>query len=407
MIKTFRMRLYPSEQQKVLLEKHFGACRWVWNYFLEVRSDYYAKHKNDKKKGLSGFDTMKMLTILKKKITWLNEVSAQSLQQSLIKLDKAFVAFFKHNAKYPNFRSKKDSQYFIVPSGFKVNKDRLVIPKFMEGIRYRDKSAIPEKIKQIVITKDVNRYYAFIQYETDEELEKGEGITGVDMGIKAFVVTSDGMQVKPLNAFKKMEKRLKRQQKKLSRKRKGTENRKKQIVRVQKLYQRIRDSRTDFNHKVSTAIAKHYGIVAIEDLNIQGMARDHHLSKSILEQGWGEFRTMLKYKLQWRNAELIMIGRFEPSSKMCSKCGNIKHDLKLSDRIYNCNVCGLSMDRDMNAAINILHMGLVKVGRGTPEFTPVESATAAELQSGGLRVVTLLSRNFEKRCQGEEYAKGV
>ncbi len=383
------MRLYPSEEQKVLLEKHFGSCRFVWNHFLEVRNKYYAEHKNDGKKGLSGFDTMRMLTVLKKEITWLNEINSQSLQHSLVKLEMAFKAFFRHNSNYPTFRSKKDNQYFIVPSGFKTEGDKLIIPKFMEGIRYRDKSTIPENIKQIIVTKDVDRYYAFMQYETNVEISKGKGIIGIDMGIRAFITASDGIQVEPLNALRKKEKRLAREQRKLSRKEKGSKNRKKQILKVQKIHQNIRDARIDFNHKVSTAIAKHYGTVVVEDLNIHGMQRNPYLAKSITDQGWGEFKTMLTYKLGWREAELIQIGRFDPSSRMCSGCGNIKRDLKLSDRIYHCSECSISIDRDLNAAINIRNMGLRKIGKGIPEFTPVESATAAELLKGGLRVATL------------------
>ena len=390
MIKALKVRLYPNGQQKILLEKHFGACRFVYNHFLGVRTKYYAESKaRGKAQGLNYFKTCKMLTELKKEYPWLYEISNQSLQQSLRKLDNAFTAFFRKNNGYPNFRSKKDNQYFIVPSGFRVDGNKLVVPKFTEGIAYRDESSIPEDIKQIIITKDVGRYYASIQYETNVEMTKGEGIAGIDMGIKAFLTVSDGVQVQSLNALRIREKKLKREQRRLSRKEKGSRNRKKQIVKVQKIHQKIRDARTDFNHKVSTAIAKHYGTVVIEDLNIQGMQRNHHLAKSITDQGWYQFKQMLTYKMDWRKANLIEIGRFDPSSKMCSKCGNIKHDLKLSDRIYRCNTCGLGIDRDLNAAINIRNMGLIKVGRGTPELTPVESATAAELSKGGLRVATL------------------
>ena len=389
MIKTLKVRLYPDEQQKVLLERHFGSCRFVWNHFLDVRTKYHAEHRNDKKKGLSGFDTMRMLTLLKKETTWLNEINSQSLQHSLVELDKAFKSFFKHNTEYPNFMSRKDNQYFIVPSRFRTEGNKLIIPKFMEGIGYRDRSTMPEEIKQVVITKDVDRYYASVQYECTEKLPKGSGTVGIDMGIKTFATLSDGLQIEPLNAMGKKGERLKRQQKKLMRKKKGSENRKKQIVKVQKIHQQIRDARTGFNHKVSTAIAKHYEIVVIEDLSIQGMQKNHHLAKGISDQGWHQFKKMLKYKLEWRNAELIEIGRFEPSSKLCSSCGNIKNDLKLSDRIYQCNECNLTMNRDLNASINIRNIGFIKVGQGMPEYTPVESATAAELSKGGLRVATL------------------
>jgi len=383
------VRLYPNENQKILLEKHFGSCRFVWNHFLEIRNKYYAEHKKDKKKGLTAFDTMKMLTTLKKEITWLNEINSQSLQHSLVELDKAFKLFFKRNASYPTFKSKKDKQYFIVPSGFKAIGNKLIIPKFTEGIEYRDKSPIPENIKQIIVTRDVDRYYASIQYETNEELVRGSAVAGIDMGVKHFLTTSDGIQIEPLNILRKKEKKLKREQRRLLRKEKGSQNRKKQIVKVQKIHQHIRDVRTDFNHKVSTAIAKHYGTVVVEDLNTRGMVQNHRIAKSVLDQGWYQFRKMLEYKLQWRSSELITIGRFDPSSKMCSRCGSIKPDLKLSDRIYHCDVCGLTIDRDLNAAINIRNMGLVKVGKGIPEFTPVEIPLAGYLNHEGISYVSL------------------
>ena len=385
MLKTLKIRIYPDEDQKVLIEKHFGSTRFVWNHFLEKRTREY----HDNGKSMSGFDTINDLKNLKRKYEWLNEANSQSLQQVLTKLDTSLRSFFKHNTSYPNFRSKKDNQYFIVPQHFSFGTKWMHLPKFKNMIKFRDKSNVPGHIKQIIVTRDVDRYYASIQYELNEDVSTGKGTIGVDMGVKAFITTSDGLQVEPLNALRKAEKKLKREQRRLSGKKKGSENRKKQIVKVQKVHRQIRDARTDFNHKVSTAIAKHYGTVVIEDLNIQGMHRNHHLSKSITDQGWYQFKQMLTYKMDWRKANLIEIGRFDPSSKMCSKCGNIKHDLKLSDRIYHCDFCGLAIDRDLNAGLNIRNIGLVKVGQGMSEFTPVESATAAELSKGGLRVVTL------------------
>ncbi len=383
MIKTLKVRLYPDKEQRILLEKHFGACRFVYNHFLEFRNKYYVDHKNEKKKGLTAFDTINMLKGLKKEFPWLYEINAQSLQHSLFKLDQAFKSFFKRNTAYPKFRSKKDNQYFIVPSGIKVLDKKLIIPKFTEGIRFRDKGEIPQDIKQVVITRDVDRYYASIQYEINDILRKGNGIIGIDLGIKHFITTSDGIQIEPLNSYRKLERKLKREHRRLSRKEKGSINRRKQIFKLRKVYQRIRDARTDFNHKVSGAITKHYGTVVIEDLNIKGMQRNRHLSKSILDQGWHQLVKMLEYKLEWRNAELIKIGRFDPSSKMCSRCGNIKHDLKLSERTYHCSECGLRIDRDLNAAINIRNMGLIKVGKDIPEFTPVEIATSGLSPFGG------------------------
>ena len=381
MLKTLKIRIYPDEDQKVLIEKHFGSTRFIWNHFLEKKSHEY----HDGGNSISGFH---MINDLKSEYEWLNEVNSQSLQQVLMKLDTSFKSFFKRNTDYPNFRSKKDNQYFIVPQHFSFDEEGIYIPKFKKEIKFRGKSPIPETAKQVVITRDVDRYYASIPYEIEEELPKGKGSIGIDMGIKAFLTTSDRLQVEPLNALRNTEKKLKREQRRLSRKKKGSKNRKKQIVKVQKVHQKIKDARTDFNHKVSTAIAKHYGTVVIEDLNVSGMVRNRHLAKSITDQGWYQFKQLLTYKMEWRDADLIKIGRYKPSSKICSKCGNIKHDLRLSDRTYHCNVCGLAMDRDLNAAINIRKIGLIKVGKGISEFTPVESATAAELSKGGLRVVT-------------------
>ena len=385
MLKTLKIRIYPDEDQKVLIEKHFGSTRFVWNHFLEKRTREY----HDNGRSMSAFDTINDLKNMKKEYEWLNEINSQSFQQVLMKLDTAFRAFFKHNAHYPDFRSKKDNQYFIVPQHFSFGKGELHLPKFKRPIKFRDNATVPESINQIIITRDTERYYASLQYEIEEKLQKGYAVIGIDMGIKAFITTSDGLHVEPLNALRKAEKKLKKEQRRLSKKTKGSKNRKKQIVKVQKIHQQIKDAKTDFNHKVSTAIAKHYGTVVIEDLNIEGMQRNHHLAKSITDQGLYQFKQMLTYKMDWRKTNLIEIGRFDPSSKMCSKCGNIKHDLKLSDRIYHCDTCGLAIDRDLNAAINIRNIGLVKVGQGMSEFTPVESATAAELSKGGLRVVTL------------------
>ena len=237
MIKTLKVRLYPNDEQQVLLEKHFGSCRFVYNHFLDARTKHYAEHM----KGLTAFDAMKMLTPLKKELVWLNEAKSQSLQHSLTTLDKAFKPFFKHNSDFPKFRPKKDNRYFIVPFGFRVAENRLVLPKFMEGIKYRDSTSIPEGIKQITVTRDVDRYYASVQYECTEKLPRGSGTVGVDIGIKAFLTTSDGMKIEPLNALRKMEYRLKRTQKELARKKKGSNNRKKQIIRIQKIFQQIRD----------------------------------------------------------------------------------------------------------------------------------------------------------------------
>jgi len=385
--RAFRVRLYPTGSQRELLEKHFGANRFTWNYFLQKRTEYYAESKaKGKAQGMNYFKTTKLLTQLKGEKEWLYEISSQSLQQTLRKLDNAFTAFFRKNSSYPVFRSKKGKQYFVTPQGAKCGEDRLFIPKFMEGIRFRDKHQIPEEINQVIVTKEVDRYYASIIYESDEHPAKGNEQIGIDMGLKTFATLSNGIQIENPHSMNKFERGIKRQQKKLSGKEKGSKNRAKQVIRIRKLYQHLTDAREDFLHKASTAIAKQSDTIVMEDLNIQGMMRNHHLAKSIGDVSWYSFKRMLEYKAEWRGIEFIEIGMFEASSRVCSRCGWYKRDLKLSDRVFHCNACGLVIDRDLNAAINIRNMGLIKVGRGTPEFTPVEIATSAELfNRGGLR----------------------
>ncbi len=385
--RALRVRLYPTGSQKELLEKHFGANRFIWNYFLQKRTEYYAESKaRGKAQGMNYFKTTKLLTLLKEEKEWLYEISSQSLQQTLRKLDNAFTAFFRKNSSYPVFRSKKGKQYFVTPQGAKCNEYRLFIPKFMEGIRFRDKHQIPEEINQVIVTREVDRYYASIMYESDDHPARGKEQIGIDMGLKSFATLSNGIQIENPHLMDKFEKRIRRQQKKLSRKKKGSANRKKDIVRLQTLYQHLTDTREDFLHKTSTAIAKLSDVIVMEDLNIQGMMQNHHLAKSIGDVSWYRFKRMLEYKAEWRGIEFIEIGMFEASSRICSRCGWYKRDLKLSDRVFHCNACGLIIDRDVNAAINIRNMGLIKVGRGTPEFTPVETATSAELLNrGGLR----------------------
>ncbi|MGC8674511.1 MAG: RNA-guided endonuclease InsQ/TnpB family protein, partial [Thermoprotei archaeon] len=202
---------------------------------------------------MSAFDMINDLTQLKKQDPWLREVNSQSLQQALLKLHLAF-KFFRHNADYPKFKSKKDNQYFVVPRGSKAILNRLVIPKFLEGIRYRDHTTIPDNIHQVVVKKEGDRYYASISYESYERPPKGSGAVGLDMGVAQFLTTPDGGSGRALERVQKAGKRVKIEDKNLSRKKKGS-NRRKQVRRLRRVYQRIKDARNDFFHKVSTTIA--------------------------------------------------------------------------------------------------------------------------------------------------------
>jgi len=384
MITSTKVKLYPNQAQKILLEKHFGSCRFVYNYFLNKRDEYYITHKDSKKSSLNYLDTQNMLTELKEQYPWLYEVNAQSLQMSLRSLDNAFKNFFHKNADHPKFRKKGRNDYFAVPQYIKIKGNRIYFPKFKEGIRFRGsekKLAEIKDVNQIIITKDAGEYFCSIIYEKDEELPQkkelsAENSIGIDLGIEKFATLSNGIVVENPRLVEKVEKRIRKLQKKLSKKQKGSNNRKKEILKLQKKYRKLRNMREDFQDKVSTAIAKQYDTIIIENLNVQGMQQNHHIAKSIGDASFYNFKQKLLWKADKYGKNIVELGRFDPSSKLCSNCGNLKKDLKLSDRIYHCDVCGVTMDRDYNAARNIRKMGLIKVGLVQPESTPVEIATS-------------------------------
>ncbi|PYB68193.1 transposase [Thermoplasma sp. Kam2015] len=384
MITATKVKLYPNEGQKILLEKHFGSCRFVYNYFLKRRDEYYITHRDAQRSSLNYFDTNNMLIELKKEYPWLYEINAQSLQMSLRFLDNAFKNFFHKNAEHPRFRKKERNEFFAVPQHIKIQGNRIYFPKFSEGIYFKgskDKLSEIRDINEIIITKDSGYYYCSIIYENEEELPEKkplseENSVGIDLGIEKFATLSNGIAIENPGFIKKVEKRIRRLQKQLSRKQNGSKNRSKHILKLQKEYMKLRNMREDFDDKISTAIAKQYDTIVIEDLNVHGMMQNHHISKSLSDVSFYSFKQKLEWKAEKYGKNIIEIGRFDPSSKICSRCGNVKHDLKLSDRIYHCNVCGLTIDRDLNAAKNIRKIGLIKVGSVRSEFTPVEIATS-------------------------------
>jgi putative transposase len=379
-----KVKLYPTKAQQTLLEKHFGSTRFVYNYFLQKRDEYYITHKNAKKSSLGYLDTQQMLIKLKEKYPWLYEINSQALQMSLRFLDNAFKNFFHERADHPKFRKKGKHDYFAVPQHIKIKHNRIYFPKFSEGIYFKGSEKKLSEIKdinQIVITKDASDYYCSLIYEVDKELPEkcllsSKNSVGIDLGIEKYATLSNGIAIDNPRFINKVEKRIKRLQQGLTRKQRGSKNYEKQRIKLQRKYRRLRNMRLDFIDKVSTAIAKQYDTIIIESLDIQKMQQTHSVAKSIGDLSFYAFKQRLRWKADKYGKNVVEIGKFEPSSKLCSKCGNLKKDLKLSDRIYSCDICGLIIDRDYNAATNIRKMGLIKVGLVQPEFTPVETATS-------------------------------
>ena len=369
MLKSFKYKLLPNQEQIILLNKHFGCVRFIYNYFLNERKIEYENNKQS----LNFYDNCLDLTKLKnkKEFNFLKETNAQSLQHSLKHLESAYNGFFKGRTKFPKFKSKHDKNSFHVSQSLSVNNDLLKIPKFKEGIKMIQDRKFVGEIRQATISKTpTNEYFVSILVDAEhKKLEKTGLSVGIDLGIKDFVITSDDFKYKNNRYTKKYEKELKTQQQHLSRKIKGSNRYNKQKLKVAKIYKKITNSRKDNLHKVSTDLIKKYDTIFLEDLNIKGMIKNHKLAKHIQDCSWGTFITYLEYKSLWNDKQVVKLNRFFPSSKTCSKCGYINQSLDLSIREWTCPSCNTKHDRDFNASKNILNEGFKIIkSSGTDDY---------------------------------------
>lgn len=361
---TYNYRLYPTEEQKVLIDKHFGCSRFVFNHYLNKEQQHYLNNKEDiEAKRIKGFlnyyDNANDLTQLKQEKKWLKEVNAQTLQATLKHLESAYRGFFQKRTKFPRFKSKKARQSFCVPQRVKIRANKLYIPKFKEGIKINlHRELIGKFLTATVVKTKTNKYFVNITVELDiKQLPKSQNDIGIDFGIKNFLITSNGEVFDNKHFYKKIEKKLKYLQKQASKKVKDSNNRKKANLKVAELFEYINNCKKDYLHKISIQLIRENQTIYIEDLNVKGMLSNHSLAKSIQEMSWYEFVRLLEYKAKWYGRNLVKIDRFYPSSKTCNHCGYIKQDLKLNDRIWICPRCGKEIDRDYNAAKNILQRG--------------------------------------------------
>lgn len=361
--KTYKFRLYPNKGQSILMAKHFGSTRFVWNHFLAVRKTAYLA--NDKT--LNFHDNCKTLTAIKKDadFAWLKDVNSQSLQASLKDLDTAYGRFFKKVAKFPKFKSRKVAKdSFRCPQLVKIVDRKLSLPKFREGIKLKMQREITGRILFATVSRRPSgKYFVAITCETDHDpLPTTDKQIGIDLGIKDLATCSDGKVFKNSKLTNKHAKKLAYEQKQLSRKKKGSNNRQKQRSKVARVHEAITNQRVDHLHKLTHSIVRENQVIAIEDLNVKGMIKNRKLAKAIADASWYELTRQLEYKAQWNNRDLIKIDRWFPSSKTCNSCSFIKQDLKLSDRKWTCPQCGAVLDRDLNAAKNILHQAVSGCG---------------------------------------------
>ena len=376
--RTYRFRIYPNASQMELLAKHFGCTRFVYNYFLNQRQEQY------KEEGESDnyYAQAKALTELKKKeeTAWLKEVNSQTLQFALRNLETAYTNFFQKRAKFPNYHSKKGKNTFTVPQFATIENGKLWLPKFKSGISIRLHREIKGKMGKVSLTKTPTGKY-FVSVFTTEEyntpIEHTGKSVGVDLGLKDLLITSDGEVFKNNRYTKRYERKLAKAQKHLSRKKKGSSEYENQRLKVARLHEKISNSRADYLHKCSISLVRRYDTICIEDLNVKGMERNHHLAKSITDASWGSFVSMLTYKAEWNGKKVVKIDRYFPSSQTCNVCGYVNKQTKdLSVREWECPVCHTHHNRDVNAAINILRFGLNNISAGTVDYTDGEEVRA-------------------------------
>jgi putative transposase len=355
MLKGLKYRILPNTTQKELISKHIGSSRFVYNLALETKSTAYLGSKHN----FSPFDLIKQLPDLKKECEWLKEVNSQSLQQSIQNMDIAFKKFFK-GAGFPKYKSKhKGKQTFSIPQNVIVENNLLIIPKFKKGIDIVLHREIKGTIKSATISvTPTGKYFVSILVDTNVELPTKAPITesttiGIDLGIKDFAITSDGEVFENPKHLRKAQSKLKYVQRKYS-KNKG----KRTKQRLALLHEKVVNKRKDFLHKTSTELIKNHDSLAIEDLAVKNMMKNHSLAQAISDVSWSTFVTMLEYKADWYGKNILKIGRFAPSSKTCSCCGYINKELTLKDRSWTCPKCNTVLDRDVNASINIKSFAL-------------------------------------------------
>ena len=395
MINSYKFRLYPTEEQKVLLGKHFGHTRFTYNWALEYKTKYYVENK----KSISWMQLTKsdIFFDFKKENIWLKEVNSQSLISAIGNLDKAYTNFFEGRSNFPKFKAKYNKQSFQVPQHGKLDIENslLHIPKFKGGIKTVFHRKIP-KGKQgtytIEKTKSEKYFVSILVHTEIEPMIKPipKNAIGLDFGMKTFITTSEGESINSPLFLKKTLEELARKRRKFSKRIKGSKNRNKQQIIVAKLHEKIANQRMDFLHKLSHKFIceNKADTICIEDLTLSGMKK--LWGRKVSDLSWCEFTRQLEYKADWYGKNVIKIGRFDPSSKMCSECGHIYKELALNERKWTCKKCNHTHNRDINAAINIRNFGMQKyqLGREPTEVTPLERKA---LVNNGINETILVS----------------
>ena len=377
MLRAVKVRLYPNKAQEEGLNRVLGSYRFVYNQMLAKRQSAYETDKTN----LSVFDLQKWFhgTLLKdEQYAWLKEQSTKVMRKAINQMDVAYKNFFKYHKGFPKFKSKKDKQSALFPYEAISKKNtfetkHITLTKQLKNIKFRCSDLYHSRLREykdnirsatLSKTKSGNFFLSISIEVTESEyvkFKKTNKQVGLDLGVKDFVITSDGVVFENKHFLKKEEKKIAKLQRQLDRKVKGSNNQDKQRVRLAKAFERLTRKKENYIHSVVNEILKSYDVVFMEDLNVQGLLRNHNIAKAIQEVGFYRFKEILQSKALVNDKQVVFIDRFYPSSKTCSCCGYKKKDLKLRDRFWTCPECGEHHDRDVNAARNILLEGQRKL----------------------------------------------
>ena len=391
MLRGIKVRLYPNKEQQERLNQVLGCYRFVYNKTLELKKTAYDEDKTTL--GLTDISKWFHGTLLKdENYDWLQEQNTKVMKQSIRQMLDAYSKFFKQHNGFPKFKSKKDKQSALFPSEAiskrnTFNERKITLTQDLKNIKFRCSDLYYKRLQDykgkirsatVSRTKSSNYFLSILIDIPQEELarfRRTKQCVGIDLGVKDFVITSDGEVFENKHFFKKQEKKVKRLQKQQSRKQKGSHNREKQRIRIARVYERLTNQKDAYIHSVVNALLSLYDLVCMEDLNAQGMLKNHKLAKAIQEVGFYKFKQILLDKASANGKQVVLVDRFYPSSKTCHKCGYVKKDLDLSDREWVCPICGERLERDINAAINILIEGLRIIGVRSTEFTLADCPT--------------------------------
>ena len=405
MLRGIKVRLYLNKEQQARLNQVLGCYRFVYNKTLELKKTTYGEDKRTL--GLTDISKWFHGTLLKdENYAWLQGQNTKVMKQSIRQMLDAYTKFFKHYNGFPKFKSKKDKQSALFPSEAiskrnTFNERKITLTQDLKDIRFRCSDLYFKRLQDhkdcirsatVSRTKSGNYFLSILVDIPQEELQKfkhTKQCVGIDLGVKDFVITSDGEVFENKHFLKKQEQKVKKLQRQMSRKVKGSNNQNKQRIRLAKAFERLTNQKEAYIHYVVNCLFKDYDLVCMEDLNVQGMLKNHKLAKAIQEIGLYRFRQVLMDKALLNGKQVVFVDRFYPSSKTCHKCGYIKRDLTLKDREWVCPICGEHHNRDVNAAINILNEGINIIGVRSTEFTLAENPTVddrcgSNLKSGGL-----------------------